>query len=102
MKAFLMVTWIIAGQPPSSYQTPFATMEACQAARIAVIQDADRLNAESDKKSENVANAVSEMSRRLILTGTPPDVAISTAQRYYQVQLTPHSQAKVSAVCAAQ
>jgi hypothetical protein len=36
VKAVLLVTWIIAGQPPNSYQTQFDTLEAGQAARIAV------------------------------------------------------------------
>jgi hypothetical protein len=42
----LLARWIIAGQPPSSYQTPFSTMEACQAARTAVVEESVRLNAE--------------------------------------------------------
>jgi hypothetical protein len=42
MEAILLVTWITSGQPPSSYQTQFTTMEACQAARAAVLQEASR------------------------------------------------------------
>jgi hypothetical protein len=46
MKTVLLVTWIVYGQPPSSYQTLFTSMEACQAARAAVVAEADRLNSE--------------------------------------------------------
>jgi hypothetical protein len=46
MQAILLVTWIISGQPPSSYQTQFTTMEACEAARAAVLQEASRLTSE--------------------------------------------------------
>jgi hypothetical protein len=44
VKAFvLLVTWFIAGQPPTSYQTGFTSVEACEAARLAVFADGDRL-----------------------------------------------------------
>lgn len=43
MKAILLVTWFIAGQPPSSYQTVFNSRDACEAARAQVFADAARL-----------------------------------------------------------
>jgi hypothetical protein len=45
MKAtLLLVTWIVAGQSPSSYQAQFVSQEACDAARLAIFKDADRLS----------------------------------------------------------
>jgi hypothetical protein len=47
MKTFvLLVTWIVSGQPPSSYQTIFNSAETCEAARNAVLADGQRLKAE--------------------------------------------------------
>ena len=43
MKAILLVTWFIAGQPPSSYQTVFNSRDACEAARAQVFADAARV-----------------------------------------------------------
>ena len=44
MKAFiLMVTWFYYGQPPATSQTVFTSMEACTAARDAVLQDAAKV-----------------------------------------------------------
>src|SRR5258708_14939563 len=37
MRAILLVTWLIVGQPPNSYQVVFNSMEACTAARNAVL-----------------------------------------------------------------
>jgi hypothetical protein len=42
----LLVTWIAVGQPPSSYQVPFTSSEACEAARIALMRDAQRVSNE--------------------------------------------------------
>jgi hypothetical protein len=45
MKAtLLLVTWIVAGQAPSSYQAQFVSEEACEAARAAIFKDADRVS----------------------------------------------------------
>jgi len=43
MKYILLVTWISGGQPPASYQTLFNSAEACEAARQAVLADAQRV-----------------------------------------------------------
>lgn len=52
MKTFvLLVTWIVSGQPPSSYQTTFNSAEACEAARNAVLADGQRLKAEYEQKA---------------------------------------------------
>jgi hypothetical protein len=53
MKAFiLLVTWFYYGQPPASSQAQFTSMEACLAARNAVVQDAGRLKQDSDLEVE--------------------------------------------------
>jgi hypothetical protein len=37
--SLLLVTWFYFGQPPHSYQVEFSTVEACQAAKLAVLAD---------------------------------------------------------------
>jgi hypothetical protein len=37
------VTWLAFGQPPSHYQIPFSSNEACEAARLQLIKDAERI-----------------------------------------------------------
>jgi hypothetical protein len=39
----LLVTWLAYGQPPSDYQVPFSSNEACEAARLLLIKDAERI-----------------------------------------------------------
>jgi len=52
MKTFvLMMTWLVSGQPPSSYQVTFSSAEACHVARDAVLADGRRVKAEHDFKS---------------------------------------------------
>jgi hypothetical protein len=46
----LLVTWVVFGQPATSYQVPFATEEACTAARLAVQADGARLARESQQR----------------------------------------------------
>ena len=43
---YLLVLWIIVGQPPQAYQVQFASAAACRDARSALQQEADRLNQE--------------------------------------------------------
>jgi len=58
--AILLVTWIIPSgakdQPNivNSYQSTFASIEACEAARDKIVQDAQRINAESRTKWDSV------------------------------------------------
>ena len=40
MPTLLLVTWIIQGQPPTSYQARFNSREACEAARAKIIAEA--------------------------------------------------------------
>jgi hypothetical protein len=44
MKAFLLlVTWLAYDQPPSHYQVPFNSNEACEAAQQQLIKEWPRL-----------------------------------------------------------
>ena len=43
MKIVLLVTWIVSGQLPSSYQGTFDFLEKCDAAKEAVLRDRDRV-----------------------------------------------------------
>ena len=44
MTAFLLlVTWLSSAQPPSHYEVEFNSNEACEAARLQLIKDAERI-----------------------------------------------------------
>jgi hypothetical protein len=50
--AILLVTWFYYGQPPSTSQTQFTSMQACQMAREAIVRDAARMRADADRQIE--------------------------------------------------
>jgi hypothetical protein len=50
MDFVLLVTWFVYGSSPSSYQVVFHSKEVCENARLAVLREADRLNAELDQR----------------------------------------------------
>jgi hypothetical protein len=51
MKVFmLLVTWFTPGQPTTSYQVTFSSAETCDAARLQVIRDAERLKQETKNR----------------------------------------------------
>jgi hypothetical protein len=82
MKTFiLMVTWIVSGQPPSSYQATFGSAEACNAARDAVLVDGRRLKAEFDQVQINAARAAGEDPAIFLAGNRSPNVtAVCAAQ----------------------
>jgi hypothetical protein len=43
MKFLLLVTWFVNNQPPSNYQVTFSSSEACGAARLQVLKEAERM-----------------------------------------------------------
>ena len=43
MKVILLVTWIVFGQPPSSYQVEFDSTEKCAAAHNVLVAEQRRL-----------------------------------------------------------
>jgi hypothetical protein len=47
----LLVTWFYYGQPPSSYQQAFTSTETCEAAKGAVLSDAQRLAREATERA---------------------------------------------------
>lgn len=64
MAAILLVTWFFPGQPAHSYQTPFASMDACLVAKAAILDEARRLKDEAVKDQRE-----------------PPTVAVACAVR---------------------
>jgi hypothetical protein len=71
----LMVTWLILGQPPQSYQVKFLSEEACVAARDAVLADGRRVRAEYDRIQIDAAKA-SEVDPSLFMASKQsPDVS---------------------------
>jgi hypothetical protein len=55
MAYFLLVTWFVYGQPPSSYQTVFDSERACGIARLALIAEAERMKQEVDASAREAA-----------------------------------------------
>ena len=53
----LLVTWIVSGQPSSSYQTTFKSAEACEVAKASLVADAQRVKAEFEKRTADAARA---------------------------------------------
>lgn len=43
---FLLVLWLVAGQPPQAYQVEFSSSAACDRAKTALQQEAARINRE--------------------------------------------------------
>jgi hypothetical protein len=64
----LLVTWIVSGQPPTSYQARFGSEEACTEARDAVLADGRRLKAEHERVQIAAARA-SNVDPALFLAG---------------------------------
>jgi hypothetical protein len=57
-KVLLLVTWIVSGEPPNSYQATFESAAACEAAREAVLAEGKRLAIQSQQKPAGLpANA---------------------------------------------
>ncbi len=83
MKTFLLlVTWLVHNQPPSNYQVPFTSMEVCEAARLQVIKDAERMRQE-------MLERLTQQGQQFSLPPELPGVTMQTAPT-------------VSAVCVAQ
>ena len=43
MKVVLLVTWIVSLQPPSSYHVEFDSLEKCEAAKLAVLDNREQM-----------------------------------------------------------
>ncbi|MCZ6466247.1 MAG: hypothetical protein O6829_03100 [Alphaproteobacteria bacterium] len=54
MKTILLVTWMVWGQPPSSYQALFDSMDSCHVAGAAILQDLERIKAQRDQETARI------------------------------------------------
>ena len=70
--AILLVTWFAFNQAPASYQTVFKTLDACEAAQIALYDQRERLKAQTANPPSVTATCV--------LAGAAPR-AVPTATR---------------------
>jgi hypothetical protein len=78
MKFLLLVTWIAHNQPPSNYQVPFSTGQACELARLQVLKDADRMRKERlESATANDRGGVLAMNA---VTTAPSVSAVCVAQ----------------------
>ncbi|MDX2027554.1 MAG: hypothetical protein SFW62_02845 [Alphaproteobacteria bacterium] len=67
--AILLVTWIITGQTPASYQTPFPSMETCEAAKGKVLAEKQKMiDAENDYVADIKTKGVIQMPRNIMVT----------------------------------
>jgi cell division protein FtsL len=77
----LLVTWIVHGQPPSSYQTQYTSADKCIFARETVLADWRRLKAEHEQRVAAAAKAENVTVEALLMAEPPPMVsATCTAQ----------------------
>jgi hypothetical protein len=73
-RVILLVTWLVNDQPPSSYQTEFNSMAACQRARDKVLAE----NARLEKQEEGRTAAMEAWTREhggFYIPGVPPSVS---------------------------
>jgi hypothetical protein len=83
MKPFiLMVTWLIPGQAPHSYQVMFYSEESCVAARDAVLADGRRVKAEHDQIQIDAAKATGVDPSLFLASKQSPDVTAVCAAQY--------------------
>jgi hypothetical protein len=77
----LLITWLLPGQPPHSYQVMFYSEEACMTARDAVLADGHRVKADHDQVQTNAAKA-SEVDPSLFIASkeSPLVSAVCAAQ----------------------
>lgn len=79
MKAFLLlVTWLMHDQPPSNYQVTFSSPEACEAARLQVINDAQRIR--QDKIDQVLRSGLPAAVAALEGAAAPSVSAVCVAQ----------------------
>jgi hypothetical protein len=71
----LMVTWLVSGQPPHSYQVIFYSEAACVAARDAVVTDGRRIKAEHDRVQIDAAKATEVDAALFLASKQSPDVS---------------------------
>jgi hypothetical protein len=73
--AILLVTWIVSGMAPSSYQTPFSTMATCEEAKNKILAEREKLVAEENDYVATIRKqGVIQLPRNIAVT------AICTAQ----------------------
>ncbi len=80
MTILLLVTWLVSGQPPSSYQTQFTSMEACQTARAKLLAENDRLR-EQETQRTAAMQAWTQTHGGLYVPGVPPSVSAICTER---------------------
>ncbi len=67
--AILLVTWIISGQTPASYQASFPTIAACEDAKAKVYAEQQRLtNEEAANVAELKTKGVMQVPRTMSVT----------------------------------
>jgi hypothetical protein len=52
MKAVLLVTWIVSGSQPDSYQFKFSSAQACEAARSEVLTERERIMSDFSQRRQ--------------------------------------------------
>jgi hypothetical protein len=71
MMAFLLlVTWLGYVQPPSHYQVEFSSNEACEAARLQLIKDAERIRQSMIERALSKADRLVAINKTALLMGT--------------------------------
>jgi hypothetical protein len=74
----LLVTWLMYDQPPSNYQVAFNSLEACEAARLKVINDAQRMR--QDKIDQASRSGLDQHTAARLGVVSPSVSAVCVAQ----------------------
>jgi hypothetical protein len=79
VKTFLLlVTWLMHDQPPSNYQVAFSSLEACEAARLKVVNDAQRVR--QDKIDQALRSGLDQHMAARLGVVSPSVSAVCVAQ----------------------
>jgi hypothetical protein len=79
VKTFLLlVTWLMYDQPPGNYQVTFSSLEAFEAARLKVVNDAQRVR--QDKIDQALRSGLDQHTAARLGAVSPSVSAVCVAQ----------------------
>lgn len=76
----LLVTWIIFGQPPTSYQVQFSDQAACDAARDKILGEAVTLRLQELQRDADIEEKL-KATGGLHMPSEPPRVVVVCAKK---------------------
>jgi len=87
MMAFLLlVTWLGYVQPPSHYQVEFSSNEACEAARLQLIKDAERIRQSMIERATEQGRQIGGNNKTALLMGAISNAPTSQLSVFKKAQ----------------